>query len=76
MLIYIVIELKDSNAVDWLLFQRLDQFLNKYSSNGIAFVYNLLLAGTSLAMTVMRTIGSDPGTWCWTGTEHTGKASI
>lgn len=38
----------------------------------------LLLAGTSLVMTVIRSFGNDHrqvGVWCWTQTGRTGKAS-
>lgn len=41
-------------------------------------VFHLYVWGTSLAMTVMRSIGSDSGklgTWCWTETEHTGQVA-
>ncbi|KAG0471030.1 hypothetical protein HPP92_015576 [Vanilla planifolia] len=41
-------------------------------------IFHLYVWGTSFAMTVIRSIGSDfgqLGTWCWTGSEQKGKVA-
>ena len=53
--------------------------LNLLLLQGTHLTYLSLLTGTSLLMTVLRSVGNDYrhfDTWCWTQTGRTGEASI